>query len=375
MAAIAQKLDSYDIVCLQEVWIEEDQEYLKKACFEKGLIYCHVFSSGMIGSSGLQIISRYPIKEVYFHRYRVNGQVLRVDHGDYHAGKGFGFCRISVSDSQDVCIINTHTIAQYKMDDQYHSDRITQMWEIIRFIQLASKPNQPVVILGDMNCRPDSVEYQLLTNLGHVHDSFGEHLKKTKTKDDKGTTLMESSLLATIKSKSPRIDHIFYEKKKGIRLIDSKVVINEDDVIYSDHFGICSTFEVIGTSVQTKASKNKNKLSIESSVEMKEDANFEDEEEELSLSDSKTIGNKILSECSDIVKRGTQIAQKRKTSHLLRCLISIMVLWLFISLGAPSPWIGALSVYMAVEFFIAMFVVENDLAALRETHKEIRYFY
>jgi len=214
-AAIAQKLDAYDIICLQEVWIEQDQEYLKKACAEKGLVYSHVFSSGMLGSSGLQVISRYPIKEVYFHRYRVNGNVLRVDHGDYHAGKGFGFCRISVSESQDICIINTHTIAQYQMEDQYHPDRITQMWEIIRFLQLAAKPNQPLVLMGDMNCRPDSVEYQLLTNIAHIHDSFGECLKKTKSKDDKGTTLMESSLIATIKSKSPRIDHIFYEKKEG----------------------------------------------------------------------------------------------------------------------------------------------------------------
>jgi len=370
--AIAQKLDSYDIVCLQEVWIESDQEFLKKACKEKGLIYSHVFSSGMIGSSGLQIISRYPIREVYFHRYRVNGHVLRVDHGDYHAGKGFGFCRISVSDSQDVCIINTHTIAQYQMEDQYQSDRITQMWELIRFVQLTSKPNQPIIILGDMNCRPDSMEYQLLTRIGHVNDSFGEYLKRLKIKDDKGTTLMESSLMATIKSKSPRIDHIFYEKKKGIRLVDSKIVINDDDLIYSDHFGICSTFEITTNSSQSKASKLKNKLSIESSLTTNE-VEVDDEEEEMTIDNSNTIGSKLLHECSQVIKKGTLFAQKRKTGHLIRCVVSIMVLWLFISLNAPSPWIGAISVYMAVEFFIAMFVVENDLAALREAHKEMHY--
>jgi len=161
------------------------------------------------------------------------------------------------------------------------------------------------------------------------------------------------------------------KKKKGIRLLDSKIVINEEDVIYSDHFGLCSTFEVVEESSQSKASKNKNKMSIESSLEMKDET--EDETEELTLDDSKSK-NQLLNDCSDIIKLGTKVAQKRKTSHLIRCVISIMLLWLFISLEAPSPWIGALSIYMAVEFFIAMFVVENDLAALRETHKEIKFF-
>lgn len=71
--------------------------------------------------------------EAQFYRYRVNGQLVRIDHGDFHAGKGIGFARIKLSEDRFVALFNTHTIAQYihtVEGDHYRADRLTQMWEL-----------------------------------------------------------------------------------------------------------------------------------------------------------------------------------------------------------------------------------------------------
>jgi len=93
---IGKRIGEYDVVCLREVWSNEDRETLKRMGVDNGLPYSHAFTSGMLGSSGLQILSRFPIVEVFFYKYRVNGQVIRLDHGDFWAGKGFGYAKIQL---------------------------------------------------------------------------------------------------------------------------------------------------------------------------------------------------------------------------------------------------------------------------------------
>ena len=40
------------------------------------------------------MFSKLPILETFFHRYHLNGQAYKVQHGDWFGGKGVGLCKM-----------------------------------------------------------------------------------------------------------------------------------------------------------------------------------------------------------------------------------------------------------------------------------------
>lgn len=62
------------------------------------------FCSGVAGS-GVCILSRFPIHDVLFHQWPVNGYVHKLHHGDWFGGKGVGLCQIYYND----LLINVYT--------------------------------------------------------------------------------------------------------------------------------------------------------------------------------------------------------------------------------------------------------------------------
>ena len=64
MELISRHFVDYDFVALQEVWLEKSATQLISAALKCGLIYSHSFNSGIIGRSGLLVLSRFPIEEV-----------------------------------------------------------------------------------------------------------------------------------------------------------------------------------------------------------------------------------------------------------------------------------------------------------------------
>lgn len=99
MSAIAEKLvdEDYDIVCLQEIWSIHDFNMMR-SCTLKKLPHSHYFFSGVVGS-GVCLLSRYPIEDVIFHKWPLNGYVHKIHHGDWFGGKGVGLCRIQIKDA------------------------------------------------------------------------------------------------------------------------------------------------------------------------------------------------------------------------------------------------------------------------------------
>lgn len=49
----------------------------------------------MLGS-GMCIMSRYPIVDIHYNPFRLNGYLHMLFHGDWFGGKGIGVCRINV---------------------------------------------------------------------------------------------------------------------------------------------------------------------------------------------------------------------------------------------------------------------------------------
>jgi len=77
---------SYDVVCLQELWVRSDAEYLRHRAKESGLQYSRYFSSGALGS-GLMILSRRPILSSTILAFPLNGNPLHFIQGDWFVGK------------------------------------------------------------------------------------------------------------------------------------------------------------------------------------------------------------------------------------------------------------------------------------------------
>lgn len=65
--------EQYDVVALQEVWCDEDWNYIVERCKHR-YPYYRRFKSGMISGPGLAILSKIPIESTFLYRFPINGR-------------------------------------------------------------------------------------------------------------------------------------------------------------------------------------------------------------------------------------------------------------------------------------------------------------
>jgi len=156
MAAIGALLTELDpdIVGLQEAWVEADRETLWRAVQGSRLKYREYYPSGFVGS-GKYILSAYPIKEAFFHRYTLGGKWYKPYHGDWWGGKGVALARIELPDNAGyVDFYDTHAHAGYG-SPEYDGVRAVQLLELADFVNRSAAGASPAFIVGDMNSRVD----------------------------------------------------------------------------------------------------------------------------------------------------------------------------------------------------------------------------
>ncbi|MDQ7024771.1 MAG: endonuclease/exonuclease/phosphatase family protein [Anaerolineae bacterium] len=220
-----------DVLCFQEVYLPRTPKIMidhLKADYP----YTHHFTSSVIGS-GLLTLSKYPIVDAAFHRFRMSGKLFRK--GDYYAGKGIGLVRIQMPDGL-VDVYNCHTHAQYEAHND-NEDAIytnTNLYEAVRFIHTNSG-NNPAVLCGDLNTRPDQLGYRILLQLGNLSDSYYHHHNKypiTYSSDNPYTHDFNQCL-----------DYVML-RNSSIRSIE--LVMNQPisaDKAYSDHYGLLAEID------------------------------------------------------------------------------------------------------------------------------------
>ncbi|KAI6650876.1 Neutral sphingomyelinase isoform X1 [Oopsacas minuta] len=221
----------HDVLALQEVWIPGlfKQTILNPENFSKNFGYFHYFRSGVVGS-GLVTYSKYPIVGVDFFRFSLCGSPFRVDHGDWYGGKGVGVCYIESSVGM-LSVYNTHLVADYFLSF-YVEHRIIQVIELVKFIQRTKKGH--VILLGDLNFTPDSIEYEIITKFGGLNDIW---------KDEKNafTFNVANNPFRIVKSPPLRIDYVMIPNGNNCEAIEKKFVFqetNDKTVWYSDHSGL-----------------------------------------------------------------------------------------------------------------------------------------
>lgn len=161
-----------DVIVLQEVFLPGQRQHFIEA-LAPIYNYSHYFYSGVIGS-GLLTLSRYPIVDAIFHRFRLGGKPERLQHGDYFAGKGIGLTRIDAPEGL-YNVFNSHTHAQYQEQDtdEYAIFTDSNLYEAARFINAYADDN-PTILCGDLNTQPDQTGYRIITTLANLADAYLE---------------------------------------------------------------------------------------------------------------------------------------------------------------------------------------------------------
>ncbi|XP_051176824.1 putative neutral sphingomyelinase isoform X2 [Leptopilina boulardi] len=249
MDAIADKLinDEFDIVCLQEIWSILDFKMFKSRTQEQ-LPYSHYFYSGVVGS-GVCVFSRYPILDVMFHRWSVNGYVHKIHHGDWFGGKGVGLCKVRVQ-NMDINVYIAHLHAEYdRENDEYTAHRVLQAFDTAQFIRMTKGGADAVILGGDLNTEPQDLAYRLICGIAGLHDSCSNNSTFIGTNECAKNSYTCSSLVNKMPN-GKRIDYILYlgSNKFTVQVVDFYLPFPErvpqKNYSYSDHEAIMAHLKI-----------------------------------------------------------------------------------------------------------------------------------
>ncbi|XP_014211102.1 putative neutral sphingomyelinase [Copidosoma floridanum] len=249
MNAIADKLTSEDcdIVCLQEVWSINDYRLIKGKTREK-LPYSHYFFSGVLGS-GVCMFSRYPIDDVIFHKWPLNGYVHKIHHGDWFGGKGVGLCRLKVH-NLDVHVYIAHLHAEYcKENDEYTAHRVLQAFDTAQFIRMTKGGADAVILGGDLNTEPQDLAYKIICGVAGLMDACAKKSGSLGTNECANNSYTDLRV-AEKEPNGKRIDYILYMGSKNYKIEVNDFSqpfptrIPDTNFSYSDHEAIMASLKL-----------------------------------------------------------------------------------------------------------------------------------
>ncbi|PIK44538.1 putative neutral sphingomyelinase isoform X3 [Apostichopus japonicus] len=219
----------------------------------------------MIGS-GCCVFSRWPIVDVGYSKFTLNGFPHRLDHCDWYGGKLVGMCVIQ-KDEYRIQIYTTHMHAMYAPShqpakDQYSSHRITQSYELSEYARQTSGDADLVLVMGDLNSEPHSLSFKVIHKNSDVLDSWETRLNKDEkfdilseamgntieTRENSHTDL--GHLHYPIFPNGIRIDFILYKagRNRTVNCTEARVALSRKipgtDMNYSDHNGYEAFFEL-----------------------------------------------------------------------------------------------------------------------------------
>ena len=247
MRAIGHAIEEMDVdvVGLQEVFYVKDRRLLVEAAARAGLVYSHYFNSGVMGS-GLLTLSRFPIVETSFLRFRLNGRPQDFVRVDYYAGKGVGRLRIQTPDGP-VDVYNAHLIAPYLEfgPDRFAAHRIAQAVEMGRYIA-AQSADAPAVLVGDMNCYPDDATYGAMMMTGGLCEACNEVVQGEAPFADRNgyANIHPPDHYDYVFARSGPAQHLTARQTRFV--LGGTPNPNPEGVLgYSDHYGVLADLDLV----------------------------------------------------------------------------------------------------------------------------------
>lgn len=227
-----------DVIALQEVWCDTIASYL---CHHLDFPYFyyepnrHVWK-GRIGN-GLMILSKHPILEQHTMSFSDH---TRAD--EYFASKGAQMIQIETSAGK-MNIVNTHMGSGKKI--KHIERRMLQLSELQQFIRNFPL-KQPIVLAGDFNFNPDSIEYyqMQLWIRRYFDDGSGDTYAMTNREKNGHTFFLNRSYerRPTVHDQDERIDYLMTlcskQNRSDLEIASARIVLDNPNEPLSDHCGV-----------------------------------------------------------------------------------------------------------------------------------------
>jgi sphingomyelin phosphodiesterase 2 len=147
------------------------------------------------------VFSKYPIVDVNYYRFSVNGKPYKIHHGDWCTGGLVGLAQIKYNDynihAYVTHVIRIHSaimlflhrlpcgiilhhvklVANYALNeqtDEYLAHRLCQAFELSRFINVTSSSADFVLLMADLNLTPNETGFAVLKQNSNLNDTFVE---------------------------------------------------------------------------------------------------------------------------------------------------------------------------------------------------------
>jgi len=210
--------NDYDIVCLQEVWMENHKEVIVSSLKHK---YPHHswFPFGYLPGSGLLTLTKFPLLHSYFHRFQLEDSTFPFGSIDSICGKGASVNLLQF-ESYLVTVINTHPQSE-QVNDSKDAIRLRQIWEIATLARHSRVTSDLVIVCGDFNAAPGFVGMKVFHELTCARDSFVAAENKSSHRNTyacKDNNLVEKKYINYYPS-GVRIDYIFFVEGTGSKLL------------------------------------------------------------------------------------------------------------------------------------------------------------
>lgn len=256
-------LEDYDIIALQEIWCQEDWDYILKKCKSR-FPYSRWFSSGIIAGPGLAILSKIPIESTFLYRFPINGRPSAFWRGDWYVGKSISITVLRpINNLPQIVILNSHMHAPYSLngDAAYYCHRSCQAWDFSKIANIYKRAGYAVVIVGDLNSKPGSLPHKFLTHETGLVDSWEQlygvqdcnYIAKLSPKEqiEYGGITCDSKLNTWRSDRALeeacRLDYALIDPLK-LKTVSAQVKFTEkipNIGSFSDHFAYSCTLQVL----------------------------------------------------------------------------------------------------------------------------------
>ncbi|CCH58326.1 hypothetical protein TBLA_0A05330 [Henningerozyma blattae CBS 6284] len=339
---------NFDIIALQEIWSEDDWNYITKKCKTK-YPYSRLFYSGIVSGPGLAILSKIPIQSTNLYRFPINGLPTAITRGDWFVGKSVAITTFEVA-GQQIAVFNSHMHAPYALSgsQNYKAHRSVQAWDFNHLVQLYKKAGYATILVGDLNSRPGSLPYSLLIDSG-LSDSW--ELSRNNKKDDlvaiskmtpaeqiiEGCTTCDT-ILNTWRTdicepdEAQRLDYALVDSDK-FDVLDGHAIFT--DIIphigsFSDHFAYTCTL------VLKDPSSTANSSNIEDSVVVGNSSLIDNENDKIKIEQRVAIYTELLETIQDYVKTCNTRDTIRQSIAAVSFLTFFFLIILYLSKGDPQ---------------------------------------
>lgn len=246
LKAQAAKPDGYDVVLLQEMWMEEDRLRLRHCG------YRYVADEEEVGAdldSGLITLSRYPISAVDRVIFKHQAGLKNVTkNGEGLVRKSVLFARIDTESMGHVWVANTHLVAVHDFtNDYFETLRLQQFADLSAAIKQKMKTREAIIFGGDVNSGPS---YRIWGEFQKLFAGFAELSNGTSANGTVQCTKCPPNAYSTLDE--GKLDHLFslttgdhpLYPVASARAAEEWVTVRGRNAHLSDHFGWMTRFEL-----------------------------------------------------------------------------------------------------------------------------------